>query len=107
MGGEIVFLHSVIKGSADRSYGVQVAKLAGLPSSVIFRAKEILSHLESSSYKREAPESLPLFSQKNYSVQEEQTKDKINQFLSKIEPDNLSPKEALQLLYKLKEISGS
>jgi len=106
-GGEIIFLHSVIKGSADRSYGVQVAKLAGLPRSVIFRAKEILSHLESSSYKRETTESLPLFSQKNYSILKDKTKDKTTQFLDKIEPDNLSPKEALQLLYKLKEISGS
>ena len=60
--GEVVFLHEVIAGAADRSYGIQVAKLAGLPASVIERAKVVLAKLEQED--RAAPkgfEDLPLF----------------------------------------------
>ena len=60
--GEVVFLHEVVAGSADRSYGIQVAKLAGLPASVIERAKVVLAKLEQED--RAAPkgfEDLPLF----------------------------------------------
>ena len=60
--GEVVFLHEVVPGAADRSYGIQVAKLAGLPAGVIERAKEVLAKLEQED--RAAPkgfEDLPLF----------------------------------------------
>ncbi|PIR33336.1 MAG: DNA mismatch repair protein MutS [Alphaproteobacteria bacterium CG11_big_fil_rev_8_21_14_0_20_44_7] len=94
---EIVFLHQVGKGAADKSYGIHVAELAGLPKSVTNRAKKILNRLESQS---EGNEYLPLFEQaENMQVQ-------INP-LDDINPDELSPKQALEVLYKLKSESQS
>ena len=101
--GEIVFLHTVVKGSADRSYGVQVAKLAGLPKSVIKRAQNILTSLEGTSKNRSESDDLPLFSQTPSNSKNAEKKDRLGLQLSDLNPDNLTPKEALQLLYKLKE----
>ena len=101
--GEIVFLHTVVKGSADRSYGVQVAKLAGLPKSVIKRAQNILTSLEGASKNRSASADLPMFSQTPSNSKNAEKKDYLGLQLSDLNPDNLTPKEALQLLYKLKE----
>ena len=101
--GEIVFLHTVVKGSADRSYGVQVAKLAGLPKSVIKRAQNILTSLEGTSKNRSESDDLPLFSQTPSNSINAEKKDCLGLQLSDLNPDNLTPKEALQLLYKLKE----
>mgnify|MGYP003323451432 FL=1 len=102
--GEIVFLHTVVKGSADRSYGVQVAKLAGLPKSVIKRAQNILTSLEGASKNRSISDDLPLFSQTLSNSENTEKRDPLRLQLTGVNPDNLSPKEALQLVYKLKEV---
>nr|WP_085773421.1 DNA mismatch repair protein MutS [Methylocystis bryophila] len=101
--GEIVFLHEVVPGAADRSYGVHVAELAGLPKSVVSRAHEILSELEAQD--RRAPiekmiDDLPLFSHRPPTPER---KDPLRLALAAIEPDTLTPREALTLLYELKD----
>jgi len=106
-------LHEVRKGAADRSYGIQVAKLAGLPAVVLERAKIILNELEKNDIEKGPGtkllgEDLPLFSQKLTDKTSNQS-DKNSELSEKIEsiyPDQISPNEALQLLYKLKEISN-
>ncbi|MCX7359009.1 MAG: DNA mismatch repair protein MutS [Alphaproteobacteria bacterium] len=98
--GDLVFLHEVAPGAADRSYGIQVAKLAGLPKSAVERAKAVLQRLETTggSTRMEIAEELPLFAQ----VMEEHAPSALEAALNDINPDHLSPKEALELLYKLK-----
>ncbi len=100
--GDIVFLHEVIKGAADRSYGVHVAELAGLPPAVVARAHKILAQLEA--VDRRAPvekmiDDLPLFSHVAASVG---TTDPLREALKTIDPDALTPREALAALYELK-----
>ncbi len=114
---EIVFLHRVIMGAADRSYGIQVAKLAGLPKAVIKRANEVLNVLENKNQKSggiNQLEDLPLFSME-LPENEEETKekakpnpigDKLQEELLELNPDELTPKSALDILYKLKAISA-
>jgi DNA mismatch repair protein MutS len=104
--GEVVFLHEVVAGSADRSYGIQVAKLAGLPASVIERAKVVLAKLEEED--RSAPkgfEDLPLFALPSKASQEAQSSagDALAAMLAALNPDDLSPREAMEALYRLKE----
>ena len=104
--GEVVFLHEVVAGSADRSYGIQVAKLAGLPASVIERAKVVLAKLEQED--RAAPkgfEDLPLFAVPSKPAQEMQqpAEDPLVAALAALNPDDLSPREAMEALYRLKE----
>ncbi len=101
--GEIVFLHEVILGAADRSYGVHVAELAGLPPSVVARAHQILTQLEAAD--RRAPvekmiDDLPLFS--HAGAARARPPDPLREALKAIEPDSLSPREALAALYELK-----
>ncbi|MGA7710768.1 MAG: DNA mismatch repair protein MutS [Rhizomicrobium sp.] len=98
----IVFLHEVTPGIADRSYGIHVAKLAGLPAPVVARAKEVLQALEDGreGHKPLARiDDLPLF---NVSMPEPKPKSAVEAMLRETSPDSLSPKEALELLYKLK-----
>jgi DNA mismatch repair protein MutS len=105
--GEVVFLHQIVPGAADRSYGIQVAKLAGLPEPVIARARDVLQHLEEGD--RQSPattiDDLPLFS---VSVQKSQPKaeekDELRDALKGIDPDDLSPREAHEALYRLKAL---
>lgn len=104
--GDVVFLHKIIKGTADRSYGIHVAELAGLPQSVIERASEMLTSFEGErsphSLKKPAPQALPLF---NYAKNQEKApfrKSLIEEKLKELQPDDLSPKEALSYLYELK-----
>lgn len=106
---EIVFLHKVVPGSADRSYGIQVAKLAGLPQQVIERASEVL-HLLENSGDRTSPETLveelPLFAAvrpKSLGSGSSEVS-KAEQALAELNPDELSPKEALEALYKIKTL---
>jgi DNA mismatch repair protein MutS len=105
--GDIIFLHEVRQGSADRSYGVQVAKLAGLPPAVIERAKAVLEKLETSEHNKAAStalfEELPLFSVTPAPVVAPKSS-AVDDFLAKITPDDLSPREALDILYKLKKL---
>jgi DNA mismatch repair protein MutS len=108
--GDVVFLHEVRPGAADRSYGVQVAKLAGLPPTVIARAQSVLEALEEGA--RHGPErttlidDLPLFSVKPSKAAENPASvNPIDEALRQIHPDTLSPREALDLVYALKELS--
>jgi DNA mismatch repair protein MutS len=102
--GDLVFLHEVAPGPADRSYGIQVAKLAGLPRSAVERARTVLARLEASggSARVEIVEDLPLFAQ----VMDETAPSQLEAALAKLNPDNLSPKEALEALYRLKALDA-
>jgi DNA mismatch repair protein MutS len=99
--GEIIFLHTVRAGTADRSYGIHVAKLAGLPDGVIARAEDVLRLLEESKTKggSGAVASLPLFSAP--SAPPKPKKSEVELKLESINPDVLTPREALDLLYSL------
>jgi DNA mismatch repair protein MutS len=104
-GGDLVFLHEVVPGAADRSYGIQVARLAGLPPAVLERAREILVDLEAQD--RRVPverliADLPLFARPS-SVSPTSTTDRVREKLAAIDPDALSPREALDALYALKQ----
>ena len=103
--GDVIFLHEVIPGVADRSYGIQVAKLAGLPSSVIERAKIVLAKLEQED--RAAPkgfEDLPLFAvpPQPSSGSQESALESFVAALAALNPDEMSPREAMEALYALK-----
>jgi len=104
----IVFLHEVASGAADRSYGIHVAKLAGLPQAVVTRAEEVLKALDEGreGHKPLARiDDLPLFSaSSSEAVGQKKTPDGFEEALRAIEPDTLTPKEALELIYKLKAI---
>ena len=108
--GEVVFLHEVVPGSADRSYGIQVAKLAGLPGAVIERAKLVLAKLEA--VDRAAPrgfEDLPLFAAapRPTAAPEADTALKaVIAALAALHPDEMSPRDALEALYALKAKAG-
>ena len=99
----IIFLHEVASGTADRSYGVHVAKLAGLPPAVVHRAEEVLKTIENRKTGSAAEfltTDLPLFS--TAPPPQIAKISELEETLGKINPDNLSPKEALEALYKLK-----
>ena len=105
--GDIVFLHEVVSGTAERSYGIQAAKLAGLPSSVIQRATEVLKRLEAGKGHNKAQDlaaELPLFAA-TAQIKAEAKPDLLRANLAKISPDELSPREALSLLYELKQMA--
>ncbi len=100
----IVFLHEVARGAADRSYGIHVAKLAGLPSAVIGRAEEVLRALEEGreGHKPLARiDDLPLFSVTQPAKAETKTS-VVENALREVLPDSLTPKAALDLVYALK-----
>ncbi len=101
--GDLVFLHDVIKGAADKSYGVQVAKLAGLPEPAIERARTVLAKLEQSADNKDALGGLPLFSAPKTSPAKPS---KIDKAISSLDIDDLSPREALDILYELKSLLG-
>ena len=113
--GDVIFLHEVIRGAADRSYGVQVARLAGLPDSVVARAREVLNALEKGEREGGAKpaaiiDDLPLFAAaapretpKSEPIPPQYAE--VAKLLDTTHPDELSPREALDLLYKLKEAS--
>jgi DNA mismatch repair protein MutS len=93
-GDRIVFMHAVKDGAADRSYGLQVAALAGLPQAVLQRARLRLEELESRAPAPAAHRQLPLFSQR----------DALRDALAALDPDSLSPREALDALYRLRAL---
>lgn len=93
---KVIFLHKIIAGTADKSYGIHVAELAGLPKAVIYKAQQVLKNLEASHNQvmdlditsaHARQESIPLI-----------------EFIEKLDLDDLSPKEALEKLYKIKEM---
>ena len=109
-GDEIVFLRKVAEGSCDRSYGIHVGRLAGLPDAVIERARVLLSGFESAESKAHSggedggfPESarrngqLPLFSRE---------KSQVEKALESLDPDAMTPRQALEALYQLKKGAG-
>lgn len=105
--GDIVFLHEVVAGAADQSYGVHVAKLAGLPPAVVARAQQILDELqksETSGALAALVDNLPLF-QSVVAKQAPALPPELKAFMDALDPDALSPKEALEAVYRLKEIT--
>jgi DNA mismatch repair protein MutS len=98
--GTLAFLHEVVPGAADRSYGIQVAKLAGLPASVVKRARQALASLEASRAGTTF-DSLPLFS---YEPREPPPPDELRVALAALDPDAMSPREALEAIYRLKRL---
>jgi len=106
--GDVVFLHEVIAGAADRSYGIQVAKLAGLPATVIERAKLVLAQLEAedrTSPARKLIDDLPLFAATRPAPAAPPQNDALNtviEALAALHPDEMSPRDALEALYALK-----
>ncbi len=109
--GEVIFLHEVGPGAADRSYGIQVARLAGLPASVVSRAKDVLAKLEDADRKNPASQlidDLPLF---QVAIRrEERVKagpSKVEEALKDLNPDDMTPREAMDALYALKKQLGN
>lgn len=105
---EVVFLHEVIDGAADRSYGIHVAKLAGLPAAVVKRAAQVLDTLEQSGKSRtvtQLADDLPLFASVRAKAEEKTpAKSAAMEALEETNPDNLTPREALEKLYELRSI---
>ena len=107
--GDVVFLHEVARGTADRSYGVQVARLAGLPQAVIDRARVVLEALEEGDReggRRETlVDDLPLFAARPPAPEPPATKSSpVEARLAEVLPDGLTPREALDLIYDLKRL---
>ena len=105
--GELVLLHEVADGAAERSYGIAVAKLAGLPPAVVARAKSVLAKLEAG---RDATggiaaglDDLPLFAA---AAEPEHAPDPLTVALDGIDPDSLTPRQALDALYRLKRLAS-
>ena len=98
--GDLVFLHEARPGAADRSYGVQVAKLAGVPAAVVSRASEVLDRLEGEKAAAISLDDLPLFAVTEPAPPPRSSA--VEDALQAIEPDEMSPREALEALYRLK-----
>jgi DNA mismatch repair protein MutS len=107
---DIVFLHKVKPGAADRSYGIQVAKLAGLPLAVTRRAAEVLRLLEKGNGKANDGEALmsdlPLFAAGHQSQTACPQASPVEDALARLNPDELSPRAALEVLYNLKDLAS-
>jgi DNA mismatch repair protein MutS len=102
-GEKVVFLYRIIDGGADHSYGIQVAKLAGLPSAVVTRAREILESLESGNTAAAGlPEQMWLFGP----VAQSAEPSPVDKELENVDPDALSPREAHDFLYHLKHLAN-
>ncbi len=109
--GEVIFLHEVREGAADRSYGVQVARLAGLPEAVVDRARAVLESLEAGDRGRAGRaaslvDDLPLFSAAEAPRPAPARASAVEARLREIHPDELSPREALAALYELRDLLG-
>ncbi|MGJ8603670.1 MAG: DNA mismatch repair protein MutS [Marivita sp.] len=108
--GDVIFLHEVRDGAADRSYGVQVAQLAGLPPAVITRARSVLDALEKGERENTSPKALiddlPLFSAVATAPQPKKpaAESKIEAQIKDLHPDEMTPMDALQTLYRLKKL---
>ena len=125
--GDVVFLHEVIAGAADRSYGIHVAKLAGLPGAVIARATQVLERLERGGGTKQDPsgpairdlvDDLPLFSAARpraggtggggtggATVAGERQPSAVEVALGEVNPDEMTPKQALDVLYRLRDLN--
>ncbi len=96
--GNITFLHKVVPGAIDKSYGIHVARLAGMPEKLLDRAEEFLKHYENNSNKKEVKA-------EQMTLNFEAPKDEVKEFLATIDPINVTPMEALNILFELKEKS--
>jgi DNA mismatch repair protein MutS len=100
-GDKVIFLHKIVPGGTDRSYGIHVAQLAGLPKSVLVRAQEVLAELESHASKkgkvprRKASLQIPLFPKDSLLADE----------ISRLDIDSMSPLEAITKLYEIKRMT--
>ncbi len=108
--GDVIFLHEVRRGAADRSYGVQVAKLAGLPEAVVSRARVVLDALEKGEREgggaqKALIDDLPLFAATPPPAPASMRRSEVEARLEDVLPDTLSPREALDLLYELKGLA--
>jgi len=107
---QVIFMHEVIEGAADRSYGIHVAKLAGLPRAVIHRAEQVLQKLQNENRKGKAADlsdELPLFAFAQPQITQtivQERESAAEDALRALDPDSLSAREALQKLYELKEL---
>jgi DNA mismatch repair protein MutS len=105
--GDLVLLHEVSEGPADRSYGLAVARLAGMPPTTVARAKSVLAKLEAGREKTggiaAGLDDLPLFAAMA-EIEEEQG-DAIRTEVEQIDVDSLTPREALEVMYRLKALS--
>lgn len=110
-GDKVIFLHKIQRGGSDRSYGIQVARLAGIPEQVIVRAREVLANLEGGEF---APGHVPRIARGRHAPAVRRDRDQLSLFaapppspavekLKAIDPDSLSPIEALKILYELKK----
>ena len=104
---DVIFLHEVVAGVADRSYGIHVARLAGLPAAVIARAKDVLERLEqgdSKASRKALVDDLPLFAAASHGLSEPRETEAsiVEKQLAAVVPDELSPRAALALIYELK-----
>ena len=107
--GDVVFLHEVGPGTADRSYGIHVAKLAGLPKSVTTRAEEVLGALEKGdqgSALNRLADDLPLFNVARRRADPALQESPAEALLRDTRPDELTPREALDLVYRLKGLAA-
>jgi DNA mismatch repair protein MutS len=103
--GEVVFLHEIVPGAADRSYGIQVAKLAGLPAPAVSRARALLAEFEAAerlSHADRLAADLPLFTAA--SPPPAPQRDVLGPALDAIDPDELSPRAAHEALCRLKQL---
>ncbi len=107
--GDVVFLHEVAPGAADRSYGIHVARLAGLPKAAIARAEAVLSSLEQGEQAgalTRLADDLPLFAATAAKAAAPQAQESaVEAALDGVNPDDLTPREALELLYRLKRLN--
>lgn len=106
---DIIFMHEVMTGVADRSYGIHVGKLAGLPKAVTERAEKVLAAIQNGDEKKSVnklSKDLPLFSQESKAVVSNKKDSELTKLFEDIDPDSLSPKQALEMLYKLKAKSN-
>jgi DNA mismatch repair protein MutS len=111
-GGDVVFLHEVAPGAADRSYGIHVARLAGLPPAVIKRAEAVLKTLENgeqSGAMARLAEDLPLFAvlARWETAPAEAAPSELEKAVAALDPDELTPKEALDFVYRLKRLAAA
>jgi DNA mismatch repair protein MutS len=106
----IIFLHKLMKGGTSRSYGIQVAALAGVPPLVVERAKEILKNIETGEFNHQGEPRIAARKKETGGSHPSQLSlfgggpDPIRDKLKKVKPDDLSPLEALNLLYELKKL---
>jgi DNA mismatch repair protein MutS len=101
-GHDIVFLHEIQSGPASRSYGVQVARLAGMPASLIRQARATLEALEAQ--QRSGQAQVDLFAAPPMAPEAVREPSALEEALAGIDPDTLTPREALDALYRLKTL---